>query len=128
MNNRAQPLFRIKGIVKEGAKRGKNLGFPTANMLFSESLPDGIYISQTIIGNTTFQSVTFIGAAITYNEVNRKAETYILDFNEDLYTKEITVNLLQKIRDNEKFESEEKLIAQMIEDIKYTRKYFSTSL
>jgi riboflavin kinase / FMN adenylyltransferase len=117
----------ITGTVIEGAKRGKALGYPTANILFAQELEDGIYISRTKIGDITFASITFVGAALTYNEKDRKAETYIFDFDENLYGKEITVELLPKIRDNQKFESEGALIAQMDNDIQVAKEYFAST-
>lgn len=117
----------ISGQVIEGAKRGKDLGFPTANVLFTQHLEDGIYVSKTTIDDQTYPSVTFIGAAVTFEETQRKSETYILDFDKNLYGQKITVKLLQKIRNNQKFESAEKLVQQMNDDIVKTREYFKTS-
>jgi riboflavin kinase/FMN adenylyltransferase len=117
----------ITGTVIEGAKRGKAFGYPTANILFSQDLEDGIYISRTTIDQITFASITFIGAAITFEEKDRKAETFIFDFDEDLYGKKITVELLPKIRDNQKFESENALIAQMDNDIQVAKEYFAST-
>ncbi|HUQ85850.1 MAG TPA: riboflavin kinase [Candidatus Limnocylindrales bacterium] len=117
-------LFRFTGIVIRGKNRGKALGFPTANTDISKSAMPGIYISKTIYDKNEFSSITFIGEVKTFNESNFAAETYILDFNQDIYGEEIQVHILKKLRDNQKFESVENLILQMKEDEKQTRKYF----
>lgn len=115
----------IKGIVVKGKQRGKELGFPTANIPLAQSINDeGIYISQTEIDGAHFPSLTFIGSAKTFNETDAKAETYILDFDQDLYGKEITVELLTKIRDNQKFNSVEELQKAMRKDLDATKKHF----
>ena len=93
------------GKVKKGSKRGKFLGFPTANFSLHKKINQGIYISQTKFLGKIYQSVTFIGNAKTFGEKDIKAETYILNFNKNLYEKFITVKLLKKLRGNKKFKS-----------------------
>src|SRR5437868_1289010 len=102
-------LAVLTGIVEEGNKRGKRLGFPTLNMELTQSLPEGIYISQTEIAQEKYNSLTFIGAAKTFHEEKVKAETYLFAFDESVYGRTVTVTLLQKIRDNRKFASENDL-------------------
>lgn len=121
-----KPLYLLKGIVRKGKKRGKKLGFPTANIDIVEHIPSGIYISKTKLEEKTYASLTFIGEAKTFNEKDYQAETWILDFNEDIYGKEISINLIQHIRKNEKFDSPQTLITQMKEDEKMARNYFKT--
>ncbi len=117
---------KFKGIVIEGKKRGKNLGFPTANILIEEKIDQGIYISMVTVVGQDYPAITFIGRAVTFNEKIFQAESYILDFKLDLYGKEIEVEILKKIRGNTKFDSVEKLIEKMKEDEKIARKYFDT--
>lgn len=116
------------GKVREGKQRGKSLGFPTANISLRENIPEGIYISKTQIHNSSnaawYPSVTFIGVAKTFGEKEARAETYLLDFDGDLYDKTLAITLLRKIRDNQKFDSVEELMKQMKKDIKQTEKYF----
>ena len=68
--------------------------------------------------------MTFIGSPKTFHENDVKSETYILDFGENIYNKEVEVKLLEKIRENEKFKSVEKLIEQIKIDVEKTREYF----
>ena len=115
------------GKVKKGSKRGKLLGFPTANFSLHKKIQQGIYVSQTKFLGKVFQSVTFIGNAKTFGEKDIKAETYILNFNKNLYGKFITIKLLKKIRGNKKFKSEKDLIRQIKRDLDATKKYFNLS-
>jgi riboflavin kinase / FMN adenylyltransferase len=117
-------LFTFRGIVKKGHKRGKLLGFPTMNMTLEEKPPEGIYVSHCIIDNVKYNALTFIGPAKTYNQKEFLAETYVLDFNADVYDTFVSVFLLKKIRDNEKFDSEKALINQMEEDKKEAEEFF----
>ncbi len=117
-------MYIISGKVIKGKQRGRDLGFPTANVLIDSEIPQGIYISRIKIDDRTFPSVTFIGNATTFGETDIKSETYVLDFDQDLYDKMVEIELLQKIRENEKFESVEKLIKNIEEDVEKTRKYF----
>lgn len=114
------------GKVKKGSKRGKLLGFPTANFSLHKKIQQGIYVSQTKFLGKVFQSVTFIGNAKTFGEKDIKAETYILNFNKNLYGKLITVKLLKKLRGNKKFKSEEELIKQMNKDVKMAELHSKT--
>lgn len=116
--------MKLWGKVKKQSQRGKKLGFPTANINFTKDISEGIYISKTKVGKIFYKSLTFIGAAKTFNEKKSYAETYILYFNENLYGKWISVELLKKIRANKKFESARELVAQMKKDEQEARKYF----
>lgn len=118
--------MKIWGKVRVHNQRGKKLGFPTANVNLKKSIPEGIYISKTKIENKIYPSLTFIGKAKTFNEKKFHAETYILDFEKNIYGKWISVELIKKIRNNKKFNSTDELIAQMKKDEIVARKYFSS--
>lgn len=120
-------LFILKGKVQDGKKRGIKMGFPTANFSADPSIPQGTYISQIEVKSRVYPSVTFIGTVETFDEKDFVAETYILDFSRDIYGEEVSVNVLKKLRDNKKFESEEALIEQMKKDEAGTRLFFSQS-
>lgn len=117
-------MFNFWGKVKRSFGRGKKLGFPTANINLSKKIPEGIYISRTKVENVWRPSLTFIGTAKTFNETEYKAETYFLDFNQNLYGKWISVELIKRIRGNKKFNSAEDLTMQMKLDEQKARKYF----
>ncbi|MDO8573784.1 MAG: riboflavin kinase [Candidatus Daviesbacteria bacterium] len=117
--------YNFWGKVRKHNQRGKQLGFPTANVNLTKNIPEGIYISKTKIQRQIYPSLTFIGTAKTFNEKKFHAETYILDFNQNIYGKWISVKLFKKIRNNKKFNSAKDLIAQMQKDLQEARKYFS---
>lgn len=117
--------MKFKGIVRQGNKRGEGLGFSTANVNLSKKIPDGIYISKLKLEGKEYPAITFIGKSKTFNEQKYQAETYILDFNENIYDKWISVKLLKKIRKNMKFNTASELILQMKKDEKMVRSYFS---
>ncbi len=112
------------GKVRKQNKRGRELGFPTANVNLNKNIPEGIYISKIKLENRIYPALTFIGKAKTFDEKKFQSETYILNFNKNIYNKFISVQLLKKIRENKKFNSTEELISQMKKDEIVARKYF----
>ena len=118
-------MTKIQGRVKKGFQSGKNLGFPTANIAVKINIDEGIYISNTIFKKVKYASLTFIGEAETFQEKLFQAETYILDFNSNLYNQWISVELIKKIRGNKKFRSEGALIEQMKKDELVARGFFN---
>lgn len=117
-------MYEFWRKVRRHNQRGKKLGFPTANVNLAKFIPEGIYISKTKIETLLYPSLTFIGAAKTFGEKKFHAENYILDFNENLYGKWISVNLLKKIRNNRKFKTVDELVNQMKKDELVARRYF----
>ncbi|MDP3948234.1 MAG: riboflavin kinase [bacterium] len=118
-------MYQFWGKVRKNKQRGKSLGFPTANINLAKNIPEGIYISQAKIETFIYPALTFIGTAKTFNEKKFQAETYILNFDQSIYGKWISVKLLKKIRGNKKFNSAKDLIAQMKKDEQEARNYFS---
>ena len=117
-------LYTIIGIVKKGAQRGREFGYPTANVSLQKNTPQGVYAAVVEINNKSYKASTFIGAAVTYGDEEYKSESYILDFDEDIYGQTIKILLYKKIRGSEKFVSEEKLIEQIRIDVLQTRSFF----
>lgn len=113
----------VWGKVLKGKGRGRALGFPTANLKLNKNISHGIYISQTRIEDKKYPSITFVGNATTFNEKEIKVETHLLGEDIDLYGVWITVLLLEKIRDNKKFDSAEKLTEQMKKDLKRAKEH-----
>ena len=110
--------YSFSGVVVEGDKRGRELGYPTANIKLSDEdkmLPQiGIYAVLVEIDGIEHKALLSIGKRPTfYNDGKVVPEVYIYDFNNDIYGKEIKVNLIQKLRGEEKFNSAEELIIQM---------------
>lgn len=120
-----KPLYVFRGKVREGKKRGRDLGYPTANIRLSQPISSGIYISLVKIADETHPALTFIGNAKTFDETLYQAETYILDFNKNIYGQWMSIKLLKKIRDNQKFTSAHALVKQMKGDEKAARIFFN---
>ena len=92
-------MNRFWGKVRKVNLRGRKLGFPTANVNLNKDIAEGIYISKTKLQGKEFPSLTFIGKVKTFNEQKFQSETYILDFNKNIYHKWISVKLIKKIRE-----------------------------
>lgn len=103
---------KIVGIVVKGKQKGRELGFPTANLvLFDSAIQSGVYA-----GKVNFDGGEYV-AAIFVSEACDLLEAHILDFQGDLYGKEIEVTVGQKIREVIKFESEKELVNQISKDL-----------
>jgi riboflavin kinase/FMN adenylyltransferase len=113
--------YTFSGKVVVGDKRGKVLGYPTANIEIDDTdklLPNlGIYAANVIIDNEKFEGLLSIGKRPTfYDSGEIVSEVYIYNFERNIYSQKITVSILDKIRDEEKFLSPEALINQMNKD------------
>lgn len=117
-------LYQFSGEVVKNKERGKQLGFPTANIPVPDDVPDGIYVGLTIVDGKELPSAIFVGTAQHYRETQRFAESNILDFSGDLYGKTIELRLTNKLRESTTFETEAKLIEQIQKDVEEVRKYF----
>lgn len=114
-------FYSFSGIVVQGDKRGRELGFPTANLRIENEdklLPAiGIYAVEFIVKGNIYQGLLSIGQRPTfYDSGEIVPEVYVFDFNEDIYGENVTVNLVERIRGEEKFSSAEELIEQMKKD------------
>lgn len=120
-----KPLYIIEGIIIEGKKRGRQLGFPTINIQLHQKVESGIYVSHAYVDNKEYMAASFIGEAKTFDENDYKLEGYILDFDEEIYGKKVTVKLYKKLRDNTKYSNVQDLIEQIKKDVHQTREFFS---
>lgn len=113
-------IYSIDGIVVHGEKRGRQLGYPTANLMVpSESLIplEGVYVVEMLLNDTLYPGVASIGTNITFGE-NRKrtVEIFLLDFKGEIYGEYVTVYWHQYLRPELKFDSVDDLIKQMDQD------------
>jgi len=118
-------FFSLTGKVVTGDRRGRSLGFPTANLDLrpDQALPaDGIYATITHTDDNSLPSVTNIGIRPTFDEKKRLVETYILDFQGDLLGQKITVDLVDRLRDEKRFDTVDELKAQITKDVEQSRK------
>lgn len=119
-----QPYF-ISGEVLHGRALGRTLGMPTINLIPpKEKLlpPNGVYTSRVLVDGRKYQGITNIGYNPTVGEKEHKiAETYLYDFEGDLYGKMVRVELFEFVRGEEKYASLEELKVQMHKDMDYGR-------
>ena len=119
----SQPYF-IKGVVLHAKHNGTGLGFPTANIAIDRNrlpLYDGIYATITHVDGKTYPSMTNVGAKPTFNDNSPSIETYIFDFDKDLYDKEIQIDFIERTRDIQKFENTQALHQRLQLDEKQIR-------
>lgn len=121
--------YTIMGIVEEGRHLGAGMGFATVNLYPSpEKLlpPRGVYASKVAVDGKEYYGISNIGLRPTIDEDNRRlsVETHIFDFDEELYGREIRVQLFHFERPEIKFNTVDKLIAQVESDMEFTRTFF----
>lgn len=112
--------YHITGVVVEGKKLGRTIGFPTANIVpyANKFLPKmGVYKTQIMIDNVMYRGMTNVGHNPTVDGTHGIfVETHLIDYNGDLYGKKITVRFLEFIREQKKFSDISELTAQLKED------------
>jgi riboflavin kinase/FMN adenylyltransferase len=116
------PYF-IEGIVTHGAKLGRDLGFPTANITLdaSNQLKHGVYAVTLEADGVTYEGVSSFGRRPTFDNGPPLLEVFLFDFNGDLYGKSVEVAFIGFIRGEAKFDSVDALIAQMHDDVERAR-------
>jgi riboflavin kinase/FMN adenylyltransferase len=118
--------YSLRGLVVRGEGRGRQLGFPTANLAVASSdklIPAaGVYAVSGTIRAGTFGGALHLGPRPTFSGSPPSIELYLLDFDGDLYGEEIRVDFIQRLRDVQRFDSAAALIAQMREDVEEARR------
>lgn len=114
-------FYSFEGVVVQGDKRGRELGFPTANLLVENEdklLPaTGIYAAECVVEEEKHNALLNIGSRPTFHEAGEIIpEVYIIDFNKKIYNQTVQVNVVEWIRGEEKFSSAEELVKQMRKD------------
>lgn len=120
----------LQGEVVHGRHLGKTLGYPTANLKIAENyklIPaQGVYVVQSVIDGNLVYGMMNIGTNPTVGGMDQTIETYFLDFDGDLYGKQIAIEILSHIREEKNFESVEILVKAMEEDEVFSRKYIQS--
>jgi riboflavin kinase/FMN adenylyltransferase len=110
--------------VVRGEGRGRQLGYPTANVHSDRHIAipaDGIYAGWAILHDKRLPAAISVGTNPTFEGRQRTVEAYILDFDEDIYGVELGVEFVERLRGMEKYDSVEDLITQMGVDVEQTR-------
>lgn len=119
--------YSIKSKVCKDRGVGSSLGFPTANLEADEKIilpKNGVYASCVSVDGEIYPSVTNVGVRPTFNLTKRCIESYILDFDKNIYEKSIEVFFLDRLRDEIKFENYKQLQTQILSDINKSRACF----
>lgn len=122
--------YFIDGIVIQGAKRGRTLGFPTANLKPSENNklipPNGVYFVRVLHNNQNYFGVANIGLRPTFNNVKEPiTEVYIFDFSKEIYGENISIEFIKKLRNERKFNSIEQLEIQIQKDVEVAKNFIN---
>ena len=120
--------YSISGVVVHGEQRGREIGFPTANLNTKfEFLPmNGVYVTYINLGNNKLEGITNIGFRPTFGKKDLLIESHIFDFNQSIYNQEITIEFINRIRSEKKFDSVEKLIENINKDVEHGRRVFKS--
>ncbi|WNH14189.1 bifunctional riboflavin kinase/FAD synthetase [Thalassobellus suaedae] len=124
--------FMLTGIVVKGKALGRQIDYPTANILIEENyklIPkQGAYIVRSVIDGVLIYGMMNIGVNPTVNGEKETVEVHFLNYNSDIYGKKIQIDLLDRIRDEVKFESVEALKNQLTKDKETTLHYIAKHL
>ena len=120
--------FSLRGPIVHGHDRGHRIGYPTANMAVTpdRALPAyGVYITRAFAGGRVYGAATNIGINPTFNDTVPAIETYILDFEGNLYERELRIEVLRRLRGELRFENIDLLKEAIAADVETARRYFA---
>ena len=119
--------FAIAGVVVAGARRGRELGFPTANLSTDNELvpPSGVYATTAELDGTCWPAITNIGVRPTFEAAGSVTiETHVLGFDADLYGARLSLNFIQRLRDERRFADVDALREQIDIDVRRAQRLF----
>jgi riboflavin kinase/FMN adenylyltransferase len=111
--------YRIRGVVVRGAGRGRQIGFPTANVAHIDTLVpgEGIYAGVAWAKDSRWAAALSIGPNPTFDEPGLKVEAYLVGFDGDLYDQPIEIDFLTRLRDIVRYDSVAELVEQIDHDV-----------
>lgn len=116
--------YQMTNMVIDGDKRGREIGFPTANLrpVPRKCLPaDGVYATEVKVLGQRYVAATNVGVRPTFGGGERLVEAHILDFDQDIYGQQLTVEFVERLRPELEFDGVEALVARMAQDVSTTR-------
>ena len=120
--------FQLTGTVINGQQLGRTIGFPTANIAINSAeklIPaNGVYIAKATVQNESYNGVMNIGNRPTVNGQSQSIEIHLFDFEASIYDEKITIELLEYIRPEQKFDSLDALKSQIAKDKERAMEYF----
>ncbi len=115
---------RVEGIVIRGDHRGRDLGYPTANLStprYAAVPADGVYACWFVHRGRALAAAVSVGTNPTFSGRERRVEAFVLDVDEDLYGEQVALDFVSRLRGMERFDSIEQLLEQMERDVLATR-------
>jgi riboflavin kinase/FMN adenylyltransferase len=116
--------YAVDGRVTPGAGRGRRMGFPTANLEVSPRIllpAEGVYAGKAHVGRRAFVAAVNVGTNPTFGGEPLHVEAFLLDFDQDIQGRELTVEFWERLRDEVRFDSPEDLVRQIHDDVERTR-------
>ncbi len=124
--------FTVRGVVVRGQERGRELGFPTANLHVAPNLvipANGIYAARAHLDSGSYMAATSIGVRPTFDDgPDRTIEAYLLDFSGDIYGQTVCLEFVRRLRGEEKFDTVAALLDRMNSDVVQTRDLLTQSV
>jgi riboflavin kinase/FMN adenylyltransferase len=119
--------YYIDGTVVEGRRRGREIGFPTANLATENELvpPHGVYATTLTVDGVVHPGLTNIGLRPTFSETEPTVETHVLGYQGDLYGKRVRISFVLRLRDERRFEDVDALRAQIDADQRRAERLFT---
>jgi riboflavin kinase len=130
MKNDNELPITIRGMVVHGRKKGRELGFPTANLdTQSGLLENGVYGTNVLVKGKEYWGIMNVGVKPTFgSSLAKSVEVHLFDFDDEIYGEKIECLILFKVRDERKFSSIEGLKQQITEDIRFANQKFTDTL
>jgi riboflavin kinase/FMN adenylyltransferase len=119
--------YYVDGTIVEGRRRGRAIGFPTANLVTGNELlpPHGVYATTMTVDGIVRAGLTNIGVRPTFGEGEVVVETHLLEYSGDLYGRQVRLAFVQRLRDERRFEDVAALRAQIEADVRLAERLFS---
>jgi riboflavin kinase / FMN adenylyltransferase len=121
--------FTLSNRVSDGDKRGRDLGFPTANLRPPprKVIPgNGIYAALARVGGAEYRAAVNVGTRPTFGESDLVIEAHLLDFSQDIYGEELRLEFVERLRPEVAFDDVDRLVAQIEVDVRETRRILTT--
>ncbi len=118
--------YGLRGPIVEGDRRGRTIGFPTANINVDSRrmLPaHGVYVCRAVLNGVIYGAVANVGVRPTFDGTRRTVEAYLLDFSGEVYGEELRLMFLHRLRGEQKFDGVAALVAQITRDVAAAREW-----
>ncbi|MCS6842689.1 MAG: bifunctional riboflavin kinase/FAD synthetase [Roseiflexus sp.] len=120
--------YGLRGPIVEGDRRGRTIGFPTANINVDSRrmLPAyGVYVCRAVLNGVTYGAVANVGVRPTFDGTRRTVEAHLLDFSDEVYGEELRLMFLHRLRGEQKFDGVAALVAQITRDVAAAREWLA---